>query len=349
MMTELIDRVKLKGETRDMLSTAQVCPKAFTALYLGLTVLLSLVDLAATSFSNGEGNLLTFFVSVLTGLTAIVLEAGYVLYCMEIRRGQRSEFLTLFDGFSFVGKIIALQILIFFFVFLWTMLLFVPDATRLERIGYSFLGAGAATLLIYGVAMIGRRRITSDRMVLAGMAISTLFGSVTTAIMLKGGLSAEMMKYSAGSSANTLWLDIAVAGPFFIVGFVASILLSRSLTVLNLGEDVSRGLGANVKLIKLASTVVVLMLSAVAVIIIGPVGYVGLMVPHIVRYFVGTDYRLILPSCAVIGSLFVVVVDLLARVLIAPREFPIGLLITMVGVPFFIFISRRQKNDTFAS
>ncbi len=228
------------------------------------------------------------------------------------------------------------------------MMLFVPHATRLERIGYSFMGAAGATLLIYAIAMLGRRNITSDRMVLAGMAISTLFGSVTTAIMLKDGLSAGMMKYSAGSSANTLWSDVAVAAPFFIVGFLVSILISRMLTVLNLGEDVSRGLGANVKIIKFLSTMVVLVLSATAVIIIGPVGYVGLMVPHIVRYFVGTDYRLILPSCAVIGALFVVLVDLLARVLIAPLEFPIGVLVTMIGVPFFIFISRRQKNDTFA-
>ncbi len=228
------------------------------------------------------------------------------------------------------------------------MLLFVPDASRLERIGYSFIGAAAATMLIYGIAMIGRGKITSDRMVLAGMAISTLFGSVTTAIMLKDGLSASMMKYSAGSSSNTQWLDVTVAAPFFIIGFVVSILISRMLTVLNLGEDVSRGLGANVKFIKFLSTVVVLVLSATAVIIIGPVGYVGLMVPHIVRYFVGTDYRLILPSCAALGALFVVVVDFLARVLIAPREFPIGVLITIIGVPFFIFISRRQKNDSFA-
>ena len=116
------------------------------------------------------------------------------------------------------------------------MMLFVPDASRLERIGYSFLGAASATLLIYGVAMLGRRKITSDRMVLAGMAISTLFGSVTTAVMLRGGLSAEMMKYSAGSSANTLWSDIAVAAPFFIAGFGASIILARSLTILNLGR-----------------------------------------------------------------------------------------------------------------
>ena len=71
------------------------------------------------------------------------------------------------------------------------------------------------------------------------------------------------------------------------------------------------------------------------------------MVPHIVRHFVGTDYRLVLPSCAVLGALFVVVVDLIARIMIAPLEFPVGILITMIGVPFFIFVSRRQRGDAF--
>ena len=121
------------------------------------------------------------------------------------------------------------------------MMLFLPSATRLERIAYSCLGAAAATLLIYAVAMMGRRGITAERMVLSGMAISTLFSSITSGIVLKEGLSSEMMKYTAGSSANTLWLDIEIAAPFFVVGFVVSLLISRSLTTMNLGEDVSKG------------------------------------------------------------------------------------------------------------
>lgn len=208
------------------------------------------------------------------------------------------------------------------------MLAFLPSATRLERIGYSCLGAGAATLLIYGIAMIGRRGATAERMVLSGMAISTLFVSVTSAIVLKYGMSGELMKYTAGSSANTIWLDIEVSAPFFIAGLAAVLIISRSLTVMNLGDDVSRGLGANVFVIKLVSTVVVLVLSAIAVIIIGPVGFVGLMIPHMVRHFVGTDYRLVLPSCAVFGAVFVVLVDLFARIIIAPLEFPVGVLVT---------------------
>ncbi len=228
------------------------------------------------------------------------------------------------------------------------IMIFIPNVSRIERIVISCAGAGLATLLIYVFAMVGRRGATAERMVLAGMAISNLFSSVTTAVVLKTGMITQMMKYTAGSSANTIWLDIHISGPFFLAGVAIALIISRSLTVMNLGEDVSRGLGANVKITKTLSTVVVLVLSAIAVVIIGPVGYVGLMVPHIVRYFVGTDYRLVLPSCAVLGAVLVVFVDFLARLIIAPREFPVGILITMIGVPFFVFISRKQKSDTFA-
>lgn len=138
MMTELIDRRRVKAETRTLLRTAQVRPMAFTALYLGLTVLLSLVDLVASLFSGGKNNLLTFFVSILMSLASIVLEMGFILYCMEIRRGQRSEFLTLFDGFSFVGKIIALQIFVFAFVFFWCLLLIVPGIIAAYRYRFAF-------------------------------------------------------------------------------------------------------------------------------------------------------------------------------------------------------------------
>ncbi|MBR4164528.1 MAG: iron ABC transporter permease [Solobacterium sp.] len=227
------------------------------------------------------------------------------------------------------------------------VLAFFPGAGRFEKMGISALGAGMVTLLIYLIAYAGKGRITSDRMVLSGMAISTLLSSLTTAIILKNGLMNEMIRYTSGSSANTIWKDIYIAAPFFLGGVIASIIIARSLTVMNLGEDVSKGLGANTTLIKTVSTIIVLILSAVAVIIIGPVGYIGLMIPYIARYLVGTDYRYVLPVCGVYGALFVSVVDFVAKTIHPGREFPIGLLITMIGVPFFVYVSRRQEGDQF--
>ncbi len=225
------------------------------------------------------------------------------------------------------------------------VLAFFPSAGRFMKMGISALGAGGVTLLIYLIAFLGKGRVTPERMVLSGMAISTLLTSLTTAVILKNGLMTQMVRYTSGSSANTIWKDLALAWPFFAGGVLTSVCISRSLTVMNLGEDVSRGLGANTALIRVLSTLIVLILSAVAVIIIGPVGYIGLMIPYIARAMVGTDYRLVLPVCAVYGALFVTVVDLVAKNIHPGMEFPIGLLVTIIGVPFFVYVSRRQEGD----
>ena len=222
---------------------------------------------------------------------------------------------------------------------------FIPEAGRFTKMGVSALGAGFVTLLIYAIAYAGRGRLTSDRMVLSGMAISTLLSSLTTAIILKNGLMNQMIRYTSGSSANTIWKDLYIAAPFFFFGVITAMIISRSLTVMNLGEDVSKGLGANTGLIRTLSTVIVLILSAVAVIIIGPVGYIGLMIPYISRYMTGTDYRLVLPVCGVYGALFVCTVDFFAKNIHPGMEFPIGLLITMIGVPFFVYVSRKQEGE----
>jgi len=120
MMAAIVDRRRLKEETRELLRTAQVSSRGMTALYLGILVVLSLVNSLTSSI--GSGGILSTFVSILTNLMSAVLAAGFVMYCMAIRQGQRAEYLTLFDGFSFVGKVIGLNILIAVFTFLWSLL-----------------------------------------------------------------------------------------------------------------------------------------------------------------------------------------------------------------------------------
>lgn len=133
MMAELIDRKQLKADTRELLKTAEVSPWRMTALYMGLLLLLNTVDTLAGQGTGTVQSLPGLFVSILTALLGMVLGAGFVLYCMTIRRGERAEYLTLFDGFSFVGKLIALLFVEFFFVFLWSMLLFFPGIIAIYR------------------------------------------------------------------------------------------------------------------------------------------------------------------------------------------------------------------------
>ena len=133
-MAEYIDRRALKAETNVLLADAQVSPKAMTALYMGLLLVLNLV-----STLTGSGGIITTFVSILTTLMALVLHAGFTLYCMAVRRGERAEFLTIFDGFSFVGKIIALNLVKNIFIFLWSILFFVPGVIAAYRYRFALL------------------------------------------------------------------------------------------------------------------------------------------------------------------------------------------------------------------
>lgn len=128
MLAELIDRKQLKEDTRQLLRTAQVPPAAMTALYGGLLLVL---DLAA-QLVDGNG-VVTTFVGIVGSLLSIVLGAGFTLYCMAIRRGERAEYLTLFDGFSFVGRLIALTIMEYFYIWLWSMLFVIPGIIAAYR------------------------------------------------------------------------------------------------------------------------------------------------------------------------------------------------------------------------
>jgi len=127
-MIAMIDRKQLKAEMRALLADAEISPKVMTALYAGLLLLLSLV----TSFDIGTG-LISTFVSILSSLLRLILNAGFVLYCMAIRRGERAEYLTLFDGFSFTGKLIALNIIMYALISLWSMLFVIPGIIAAYR------------------------------------------------------------------------------------------------------------------------------------------------------------------------------------------------------------------------
>lgn len=128
MTAELIDRKGMKAEVREMLSGAQVSPRAITALYCGLLLVLNMVSAFA-----GDTGFLSTFVTILTSLLNVILGAGFAMYCMAIRRGERAEYITLFDGFSFVGKLIGLTIVTALFIWQWSMLFIIPGIIAAYR------------------------------------------------------------------------------------------------------------------------------------------------------------------------------------------------------------------------
>lgn len=224
-------------------------------------------------------------------------------------------------------------------------LAFLPNRTYGMVMLYACLGAAVTTALTYFVASTGRRGMTPQRLVLAGMSISMLFGALSSYLSIKFRLGHALMYWSAGGTAGAKWSELAIILPFFVIGVLASIALSPSITMLSLGDEVAVGLGLNTRVVKAISTLIVLVLTGLSVVVVGPVGFVGLIVPHMMRYLVGVDYRYIIPASALYGALLTVVADVIGRVINRPFETPMGIIFSVIGVPFFLYLVKKQRRE----
>lgn len=222
---------------------------------------------------------------------------------------------------------------------------FFPGLPFLFIILFSFLGAGLGAGLVYGVSSMVKGGVTPLRLVLAGAAVSALLSALSEGIALYFRIGQDLAFWYAGGIAGTSWLQLKIMFPWVLAAVIGAVILSRSITLLNLGEDVARGLGLRSGTVKLVGAIIVLILAGAAVSVVGAVGFVGLMIPHLARKLVGVDYRLIIPCSAVLGALLVVLADLAARMVNPPYETPLGALIALLGVPFFLYISRMQGRE----
>lgn len=221
---------------------------------------------------------------------------------------------------------------------------FFPGVSYLQTVLFSFLGAALGAALVNGIAALRRGGATPMRLVLAGAAVSSLLAALSQGIAIYFEVARDIMFWTAGGVAGSSWEQLRVIAPWALCGLLGAFLLSRQVSLLSLGEDVAKGLGLNTTAVGLLCSLVVLVLAGVSVSVVGAVGFVGLMVPHLARYLVGVDYRWIIPSSAVLGALLMVLADLGARMLNPPFETPIGALIALAGVPFFLYLSRRQRR-----
>ena len=221
---------------------------------------------------------------------------------------------------------------------------FFPGMGYRSLIIFSFIGAAASTLLVNGIASLRRGGATPMRLVLSGAAISAMLAALSQGIALTFNVSQDIMFWTAGGVASSDWSQLRIMLPWIITALAGAILLSRPISLLNLGEDVAQGLGVNTKVIKVLCSVLVLVLAGASVSVVGAVSFVGLVIPHLSRFLVGSDYRWIIPSSAVLGAVMFVLADLGARTLNPPFETPIGTLISLVGVPFFLYLARKQRR-----
>ncbi|MCR2023318.1 iron ABC transporter permease, partial [Blautia pseudococcoides] len=209
---------------------------------------------------------------------------------------------------------------------------------------FSFLGAAAAMLFVYGLMSLKRRRLDPVRLVLAGSAVSIFLSSLSQAVAILCKIGYDLTFWTAGGVAGIRAKQLVFAGPVILFGLAAAAFLSGRVSLLSLGEEAARGLGLAVERSRTASLLVVLLLAGGAVALAGPVAFVGLMVPHVVRYFTGADYRSVIPCSMVAGAFFMLAADIISRIINAPGEVPIGLVFAVIGVPFFIFTARKEER-----
>ncbi|BAY10158.1 FecCD family ABC transporter permease [Calothrix sp. NIES-2098] len=210
-------------------------------------------------------------------------------------------------------------------------------------IWYAFLGAGVTVISVYTFASLGRSGITPLNLTIAGAAISSLLASLTTGILIVSQRTLEEIRFwLAGSLANIDKGIIFQVLPYICIGLILAFGLARQITILSLGEDIAKGLGQQTLVIKIAAACCVLLLEGSAVAAAGSIGFLGLVIPHIVKFFVGVDYRWILPYSAIFGGILLLVADILARLLIRPQEIPVGIMTALVGAPFFVYLAKYQ-------
>ncbi|GGA45631.1 ferrichrome ABC transporter permease [Paenibacillus physcomitrellae] len=221
------------------------------------------------------------------------------------------------------------------------MFAFFPNMSYMTLILYSFVGAGIGAGLVFGIGSLSKSGLTPMRLALSGAAVSALLSALAEGIAVYFKIGQDLAFWYAGGLAGIHWTQVKIMFPWVAAALIGAMCLSRSITVLSLGDEVSSGLGQRNGLIRLGGTLVVLVLAGAAVSAVGAIGFLGLLIPHIVRYLVGVDYRWVIPCSGLFGALLIVVADIGARVINPLQEVPVGGLIALIGVPYFLYLVRK--------
>jgi len=210
----------------------------------------------------------------------------------------------------------------------------------------AFLGALASCVLVYMLAH-ANGRLLAPRLILAGVAIGYFLSGVTSLIMMTADqreLARSVLAWMLGNMAGTQWSDLGLPALALFIGVSWLLLQSRALDVLLLGEETANTLGVDTTLTRRTLFLIVSLLTGIMVAVSGAIGFIGLMIPHIVRMLTGSAHRRVLPLSALVGAIFLVWVDVVARMAFAPVEVPVGIITALLGGPFFVWLLCRQNR-----
>ena len=215
---------------------------------------------------------------------------------------------------------------------------------------FAFVGAMAAAFLVYGIAAVGGR-FSMATLLLAGVAVNAFLGAVISAIIIilpDNEALREILFWLAGGLDSRSWEHVRIATPLIVASTAVLLLMSRDLNLLMLGDDEARSMGVRVGLTRIVLLAAAALATGAAVAVSGTIAFVGLVIPHILRLVLGPDNRVLIPLSALAGAVFVILADTVARTIIEPAEFRVGILTAFVGAPFFILLLIKNNRQVYS-
>ncbi|WP_063778042.1 FecCD family ABC transporter permease [Lentzea aerocolonigenes] len=201
---------------------------------------------------------------------------------------------------------------------------------------FAFIGAAGAGVLVFGLSSLGRGAGNPLTLALAGQGVTVFLAAMTVGVALGDKQTLDVLRYwNAGSVQGIGWNVIIAAGVFVAAGLVLALLNLPTINLLNLGDDVARGLGVNIAAGRTVGIVAVTLLAGAATAACGPIAFLGLMVAHIARWITGPDYRFLVPYAGLLGALVLLAGDIVGRLVVRPAELAAGIVIALIGAPFF--------------
>ncbi|MDM5371330.1 iron ABC transporter permease [Bacillus bombysepticus] len=209
----------------------------------------------------------------------------------------------------------------------------------------SFIGAVLSTVLIFVIGSATSGGLTPMRLTIAGAVMAALLHSLSSGVAIYYDLSQDLAFWYAGGVAGVKWEHLKFLVPIILITIIFATMLGRSISLISMGDDVATNLGVKTNRTRILGMIIVVILAGVSVSAVGSIGFVGLVIPHIARKLVGVNYRLIIPMSALLGAMLLVVADLGARTVNPPKELAIGIMVALVGVPFFLYIARKVGRE----
>lgn len=223
------------------------------------------------------------------------------------------------------------------------VMLYMPGAMNSVPL-FGFLGSMVACFLIYSLAW--KKGISAIRIVLAGVAVNAMLGGVTSMLsILNSDKLAGVLNWMNGSIGNKSWSDIRIMCVYTIIGLVCAVPLARHCNLLALGDKNTKSLGFNPNMLRLIISVVAVFLAGISTAYVGVIGFVGLVVPHIGRMLMGSDHKILIPFSAMLGAFVLLMADTIGRTIASPYEIPVGVMMAVLGAPFFLYLLRKGGGN----